>query len=154
MNIYRHLAATDRPRFNEVRRDHQKSQAKMPREFVEISFDDISASAMPGIKMPIRAWTSRDFLVQLFIDKFDGDSVEYPRLTVNRTELTNDGEWADGISWDSLMRIKRELGFGECWAVEVFPPDEHFVNDANMRHLFIVAQPPFAWVKKPQPSQQ
>lgn len=58
------------------------------------------------------------------------------------------GEWADGISWDELMRIKSEVGYKDSWAVEVYPSDSHVINVANMRHLFLLKEKPdFAWEK-------
>jgi hypothetical protein len=71
---------------------------------------------------------------------------------VSRCELQNDGNWKDGILWDELMEVKTAVGFGERWAVEVFPPDAHLVNVANMRHLWITHRPPFAWVKNDAPA--
>lgn len=60
------------------------------------------------------------------------------RLTVNRTEMGRDGRWRDGITWDELQDLKRQAGYGEAMAVEVYPPDSEVVNVANMRHLWIV----------------
>lgn len=88
---------------------------------------------------PFEVWRSVGFLVQMFRE---GDWV---RMTVNRT--TNvDGDWQDGITWDELQRLKAEVGRGHLWAVEVYPADAEVVNEANMRHLWLLAEPPpFAW---------
>jgi hypothetical protein len=85
-------------------------------------------------------YRSKRFLVQAFID----DHV-VARLSIARTRL--DGvRWQDGISWDELQQIKRECGYGDLDAVEVFPADGDVVNVANMRHLWILERPlPFAW---------
>ena len=80
----------------------------------------------------LAVWRSRDYLVQVCAEN---DCV---RITVNRTELTGDGRWKDGITWDELQRIKRECGFANRTAVEFYPPDEDIVNVSNMRHLFLV----------------
>lgn len=88
------------------------------------------------------AWRSREFLV-----------VEYKepcgaiRISVNRTSLSQDGTtWAEVISWDDLMQIKREIGYADKCAVEVLPPDSLIVNVANMRHFFIMDEiPQFVW---------
>lgn len=95
-------------------------------------------------KAPKRAWRSRDFLVQLFQDPSG-----LRRLSINRTELDSDGGWKDGIEWDDLQRLKREAGFGAVQAIEFYPPDEHIVYDANIRHLFLLESNPlpFAWTK-------
>lgn len=85
-------------------------------------------------------WRSRDFLAQVF--KPENGAV---RVSINRTEI--DGpRWKAEISWDELQRIKREIGRGEAWAVEIFPADSSTVNVANMRHLWLLNTPPeFAW---------
>lgn len=44
----------------------------------------------------------------------------------------------DQITWDQLQTIKSELGFGDWYAVEVYPANADLVNDANMRHLWML----------------
>lgn len=75
---------------------------------------------------------SRHFLVQVVAEK-DGAI----RLTVNRTDQDKNGEWIGDITWDELMQVKREAGFGSQMAVEFYPADADVVNVANLRHLFI-----------------
>lgn len=92
----------------------------------------------------IRAWRSKDFLCQL-AECASG----YLRLSINRTvvDVTN-RRWRDGITWDELMRVKRECGYGEWFAVELFPADDDEVNVANIRHLWLLREPPpYAWRK-------
>jgi len=51
-------------------------------------------------------------------------------------------------SWDELMQIKRQCGYGDACACELLPPDKDIVNVANMRHIFIMDTPPqFLWKK-------
>lgn len=90
-------------------------------------------------------WRSRKFLAQLFRQR-DGTL----RLSVNRTMVGLDGDrWIDGITWDELQQVKAECGFGDRWAVEIYPPDYDVVNVANVRHLFLLPEAPaFAW-KRP-----
>lgn len=93
--------------------------------------------------MPIEVWRSREFLVQIYDER---DAVE--RLSVCRANLSTGGRWEDDISWDDLQRLKAECGRGDKWGVECYPADEHVVNVANMRHLFILPEPPkFGWAK-------
>lgn len=95
-----------------------------------------SAAQLP----PFEVWRSRDFLVQLFRD---GTAV---RITVNRTHQPNGIDWADGITWDELQAIKHEIGHGDEWAAELFPPDDRVINVSNMRHLWLLDEPPaFGW---------
>lgn len=95
-----------------------------------------------GSDRAVRTWRSKRFFAGLY---------EQPcgamRLSVNRVEIdTKTGDWKDGISWDELQRIKGECGFGDVWAVEVFPPSIHLVYLANIRHLFLLSDPPtYAW---------
>ncbi len=92
---------------------------------------------------PVRVFRSRDFLCQEFIE------AGATRLSICRAELDmKTGRWRDGITWDELMQVKRQCGYGNAWAVEIFPPDAEVVNVANMRHLFVVpTAPSFAWRK-------
>lgn len=92
----------------------------------------------------IKAWRSRDFLCQLAECKSG-----HLRLSINRTvvDVTN-RRWRDGITWDELMQVKRECGYGDQYAVEVFPADHDQVNVANIRHLWLLPEaPPYAWRK-------
>ena len=58
------------------------------------------------------------------------------------------GNWLDGISWDQLMALKRHIGYGELYAIEIFPRDTDIVNVANMRHLWILREPlSIGWFK-------
>lgn len=67
------------------------------------------------------------------------------RLSVLRVTTQKD-DWADEITWDQLQRVKRECGFGEVDAVEVYPRDSDVVNVANIRHLWLMDEPvAFAW---------
>ena len=95
-----------------------------------------------GIAKQGGVWRSRSFLVCLW---FEG---AHKRLTVNRTRIVN-GKWEQNISWDELMRLKAEAGYADWWAIEIYPPTEHVVNVANMRHLWLLEEKPaMAWEKK------
>ena len=85
---------------------------------------------------------SRTHLVQLFEER--GGVI---RMSVQRTEWDErQNRLRDDISWDDLQRLKAEAGYGDRWAVEIFPADRSIVNVANMRHLWLLPEPPaFAW---------
>lgn len=86
---------------------------------------------------------SKEFLVQVFPEAND-----VLRLSISRARMLANGRWDDGISWDELQRLKREAGYADRYAVEVFPADKDVVNVANMRHLWLLTEPPpFAWKK-------
>lgn len=83
---------------------------------------------------------NRRFLVQIHQEH------DHIRITVNRTKLGADGRWVDGITWDELNEIKNACGFAHRWCVEVFPPKDQLVNDANMRHLWVLDHSPaYGW---------
>lgn len=87
-----------------------------------------------------RVLRNRRFLVQVYRDK------GHIRLSVTRTEWDERvGRFRDDISWDHLQQLKREAGYGDQCAVEIYPPDEEIVNVANMRHIFLVPEPDFMW---------
>lgn len=91
-------------------------------------------------------YRSREFLVQLYREP----SPVIVRLSILRTGLKADGSWKEDITWEELQRLKREAGFGDLDAVEVFPPDADVVNVANLRHLWVLPTGflPFAWRRK------
>lgn len=84
-------------------------------------------------------WLDEGFLAQVFRE--DGDIL---RVSVNRVFV---GE--DGITWEELMEVKRRIGRGEDYAVEVLPRDRDIVNVANMRHIWIMPHPVCGWFKEP-----
>jgi hypothetical protein len=88
---------------------------------------------------------SRQFLVQVY-----QEPKGIIRLSVNRTEWDErQGRWREDITWDDLQRLKAEAGYGDRFAMELFPADDEVVNVANMRHVWIVnGVPSFAWVKQ------
>lgn len=83
----------------------------------------------------IKSYRNNRFLVQLYIEG------NWIRLSINRAKIdVNKNTWADGISWDDLMKIKHQLGFGDKDAIEIYPKDSDVVNVTNMRHLFICSE--------------
>lgn len=94
----------------------------------------------PGI---VSVWRSRRFLAQLYAAEPGTSCVG--RLSINRTSV-RDSRWEGDLTWDELMRVKSECGFGRICAVEVYPADAKVVNVANMRHLWLLGEAPdFAW---------
>lgn len=106
------------------------------------SLQEVSSSEWPKSKFdPKRThvWQSRKFLVQMFDeDCFQG--IDTRRISVARVTMKDDGNWNENITWEELMQVKREIGFGHWYAVEVYPRDDDIVNVANMRHLWLLAQ--------------
>jgi len=102
----------------------------------------------PYPKKPIKIWRSKHFLVQLW----DASTAAYPgmlRLSVCRSAMRPDGHWEDGITWDELQAIKRELGYGDRYAVEIYPRDKDIEYVANFRHLWLPAEPlDIGWIQE------
>lgn len=135
----------DRSRTEPMRLFLARQNRLYPAHLVKIDKDDWPEfCAQAGrISKTLEAWRSRDFLLQVIEDN------GRLRLSVNRTVFNQAGtNWAEGITWDDLMRLKAEAGFGDRWAIEIFPPDAAVVNVANMRHLWLLDEAPLqAWVK-------
>lgn len=142
MNLFETTYLRDRKQFNRLKYQFQQECNQFPYvEFQRLDDADLVHLAQHG-KPPAIAWRNRHYLAALF-DEGKGQA----RICIHKTSLKLDGKWCDGITWDELMAVKRGIGLGEAWAVEVFPPDSENVNEANMRHLFLTGQPAFAWVK-------
>lgn len=126
----------------EQRRQLERDNAKLPATLAKIPRHEWPNPSAPQLEV----WRSRDFLVQVFT----GSGPCKCRLSINRTTLDKAGRWVEGISWDELQRLKRECGFANFDAVEVYPRDRDVVNVANMRHLWVLHEPlPFAWRDAP-----
>lgn len=122
------------------RRILEKENAALP-----MGLQEVPRSLWPiHSRSILRVFRSRHFLVQEYV----APAPAKVRLSVCRSSLGGDGRWVDGISWDELQQIKRECGYGDADAVEVYPSDDNVVNVANMRHLWIMAEPlQFSWRK-------
>ena len=113
---------------------------KRPLVLKQVPPESWPAHRPEGLK---EVWQSRDFLVQIYQD-YAQERMSVCRTTVDpRTD-----RWNDGIAWDDLQNLKRQCGRGKVWAVEIYPADGHLVNEANMRHLWLLPEAPeFAWKK-------
>jgi hypothetical protein len=88
-----------------------------------------------------KVWRSRRFLVQQYENP--GEPI---RLSINTVTLEANGRWKDGITWDDIQAIKRQCGYAERYAVELYPADVDVVNVANVRHIWLLDEPPsYAW---------
>lgn len=127
----------------QIQKTRHTKAAHFPEALTPIPVD----SFPPVAVLPDAAWVSRKYMVQLF----HVQNSEYPgliRLSICRAKQKLGGVWQDGISWDELQAIKRELGYGDWYGVEVFPPDDEIVNVANFRHLWLLPEPlSIGWFK-------
>lgn len=110
-------------------RKHSVSMVAVPRAAWPSAFDQ---SGIPVVG----CWRSRSFLAVAYEEKPPAI-----RLSIQRTFVRDDGNWQDGITWDELQRIKNECGFSDRDAIEVYPRAADVVNVANLRHLWVLAEP-------------
>lgn len=120
----------------------------MPEMMTQISIDEITN--LPGA--PMRVWRSRHFLAQLFNEPNPYFPNGLMRLSICRTKMFFIGSthfYKDEITWDEIAQIKRECGFADIYAIEVYPRDQDLVNVANIRHIWLLATPlPIGWFKQ------
>ena len=114
------------------RRQLERDNAKQPVELRDVPRDLWPCGISIG---QLRVLRSRDFLVQVFT----ASAPAVVRLSVCRTAVDGD-RWQDGITWDDLQRLKRECGYGDADAIEIYPADRDVVNVANMRHLWVMGE--------------
>jgi len=115
----------------------QKSFLRKQNSRYTEGFEEVPRSEWP-VAIPqnlSRAYRSSQFFVQVY-DLPDG----VIRLTVCRTAIDGD-DWAAEISWDSLQDIKRRIGYGDSYGIEIYPREVDLVNVAAMRHLWLLAEP-------------
>ena len=131
-----------------MNRKDRRKQASEQRQYVKtvagkdwrkLTPDEIARTPSRGPR-PVAGFLNRQYLVQIYDEshKFPG----MVRMSVNRAKIKASGTWADKITWDELQTIKRELGFGDSWGCEVYPPEKDVVNVTNMRHLWLFAVAP------------
>ena len=146
MNFKEYLEKTQNQKerkiaLKQLRSDLEKDNKKYPdKDFVSLPVPD---KFVDNPKAPFKIFRSRYYLVQLYVDN------DHVRISVNRTDIDDNGEWLSGISWDTLQNIKNKVGYGDYDAVEVYPKNADVINVANIRHLFILKESlPFLWKNK------
>ena len=115
----------------QLRQRLKTENAKRPAKLTEVPRDQWPKD--DGAQR-LRVWLSRDYMVQEFKEPHG------TRLSVNRTTMLPSGRWDDGLTWEELQGIKREIGYGDKYAIEIYPPEFDVVNVANMRHLWVMDQ--------------
>ncbi len=92
---------------------------------------------VPGVESPVTYWgkfvmalRSSRFSVQVYDRETEWGPVM--QLVVRR----HDGGTV--ISWAELQRIKNELAGANRLAIEVFPPVEQLIDNANLFHLWVL----------------
>ena len=119
-----------RQEVKEARKHLRKENKRYGDELVQLSTSQFDKHVGRG-SPPYLVYRNARFLVQMFHEEHG------VRMTVNRTEIKSNGDWEDGITWDELYELKKQVGLGDAWGYECYPPKGYFINDANMRHIFI-----------------
>jgi hypothetical protein len=131
----------ERRAFQKEQHTFVKEQA-LPEQLTPVPRDEFPPIGV----LPVQAWRSRKYLVQLWDESHGYHGMM--RLSVCRVKQNASGRWQDGLTWDELQAIKREIGYGDWYAIEVYPRDEDIVNVANFRHLWLLPVPlPIGWFK-------
>ena len=126
------------------RRELERGNARLPLHLESIPRSEWPNELASRVGSPIQVWRSRHFLVQ----QYSAPEPAMCRLSVLRTVLKGD-RWLDGITWDDLQILKAQCGYADAWALEIYPPEEHVINVANIRHLWLIpSAPEFAWTKQ------
>lgn len=118
----------------------RRENEKHPQALRAIPVEQWSA-IIQGYKDVIAVLRSKRFLVVL---RRERPGIVW--MSVNRTAMAGT-RWVDGITWDELQRLKREAGYGDKDAIEIYPRDRDVVDVANIRHLWILedALVEFGW---------
>lgn len=133
MNIW-DLSDSDLRKEAKVIKQESKAFGK---EMQKVSSERLEHLSSKTTRPLISVWRSREFLCQVY-----AETADMVRLSVCRTVVdVQNRRWRDGITWDDLQRIKREVGYGEFDAVEIYPDDKDVVNVANLRHLWVFNKP-------------
>jgi hypothetical protein len=127
------FASMNRAERRQFLAEHAKRRATWPKR---MQADPAVPPDMLESGKVLGAWKSRDFSCVAWSSSSPNIMC---RLSINRLDLDNEGNWLGGISWDDLFRIKNECGFGDCDAVEVYPAEDKLVNVSNVRHLWVFA---------------
>lgn len=130
---YEHLNRRDRKIMSAIAK---QEAARRPAVMTEIPRSRWPAGYESDSRAPILAYESQKFCAQVYRAIPDG-----LRLSICRVTLRDDGKWEENLSWDELMQVKRECGYGDWYGVEVYPRDRGIVNVANMRHLWLMERP-------------
>jgi hypothetical protein len=123
---------------------YQKHGLQYPQALTPIDMEEYPAFLTE--EKLVMAWISRKYLVQMYEEGTE-EYTHMKRLSICRVKRNQHG-WVDGLGWEELQAIKREVGYGDWYAIEIYPRDFDVVNVANFRHLWMFETPlPFGWRK-------
>lgn len=123
--------------------ENEKNRVKS-RHMVEQAMDWLDdADEGDSDGRPLRCWRSRDYSACCSATK-PADCCDWPSRASSSTNTRSNT--ATASAGDALQQIKNETMGTDVWAVECYPPQHLVQNVANMRHLWILEEPPaFGW---------
>ena len=87
----------------------------------------------------LELWKSAAFCVSVYSNMGDTERISVSRyLRPGERDISGHGVSDAVFSWEELQDIKRQVGRGNRFAVEIYPPDGEVVNVANVRHLLVL----------------
>jgi len=119
----------------------RRAARKAPRKLTRISKEEWPpGTAHAGVGVLVDVWHSQALTV--FVQKGDHPDV-LARISVRAMSRA---AHRTGLNWDALQKIKAQVGYGDRFAVEAFPEDQHVQDGAPMRHLWVLRESPaWAW---------
>lgn len=146
MDVFEKFASLPQTGKRNLWRRIKADLSKYPDELQQI---DAPADYDYGAK-PKETWCSKSFLVEIFDVNKNWERMRVHRNAFNPTFTA----YLDGISWDTVMDLKRECGRGDREAVELFPRDIHSIP-FQVRHFWvrksgsIMAEEGIGWAPDP-----
>jgi hypothetical protein len=130
MDVFAAFAKLDRQGKKKLAKRILSECAQYPQELVQIPITPTMFT--DGIPSPVEIWRSRGYAVQVF----DINS-QWFHIKINRNAFTLQFDrFLDGITWETIMRLKAEIGRSALEAVEVFP-SEADVQESKLRHIWL-----------------
>jgi len=94
----------------EERRQLAISKAKQPATLTLVPYD-VWPDCLGAKTKPIAVFRSRSHVVQVY-----DEGAGIKRLSVIRALVKDDGNWDDGMTWEELQEVKRQVGMGDSYA--------------------------------------
>lgn len=118
--------AFNRKQRRALKRKFERESKDWPDELKLVDSGDLPEGEKAGM---IEIWRSNQFLVQIH---------EHNEAVQRMSVATVDPrKHPDGLHWDVLQRLKREVGRGDWEAVEMYPADLDQIDVEGMRHLWL-----------------
>lgn len=101
------------------------------------TFQRVADESRPDVKI----WANSRYIVHEH--RYQSNEPSYPDV-IHLSFRRQDNQPV--ISYQDMMRIKRELGYGEYDFLFDLPPDHEEIDTCHQYHLFAVAKLDFRWL--------